>query len=175
MPGIPDKPGGFTITSPPVKAVHRTSSQPQSQSQSQSPPQSKRLKTSHSTSSSSPPSPPPPSATTTTLTTTPKEGNEGSTTDKDDDAKEKLPYLELAIRKAPENKIAAWLWQPIDEILDAEISVRVGGKFVWPAPGLAPTVCDFFVLHTRPKKKKKKERPITYTHHVQRCSIEHPR
>ncbi|PSR80595.1 hypothetical protein BD289DRAFT_61896 [Coniella lustricola] len=134
VPDIPDRPGGFTITSPPFKAVHRTPitapspQQTSSQLHSTLQPQSERLKTSHA------PSP----ATTPSTTTTPP-------TDVVDD-KSKLPYLELAIRKAPENKVAVWLWQPIDKILDAEVSVRVGGRFVWPAPGLVPTTLRKIVL-----------------------------
>ena len=42
------------------------------------------------------------------------------------------PYFELAIQKSPENPPAAWLWRPEEEILDSELSVRVGGSFVWP-------------------------------------------
>lgn len=50
------------------------------------------------------------------------------------------PYLELAIQKSPENVVANWLWQPVPAILNAEIWIRVGGSFVWPPPGLVPTV-----------------------------------
>jgi ferredoxin-NADP reductase len=42
------------------------------------------------------------------------------------------PYFELAIQKSPENPPAAWLWRPEKEILGSELSVRVGGSFVWP-------------------------------------------
>ncbi|CAJ2507976.1 Uu.00g091620.m01.CDS01 [Anthostomella pinea] len=45
-------------------------------------------------------------------------------------------YLELAVQKSPENPPAAWLWQPVASILDAELRVRIGGSFVWPPPGI---------------------------------------
>jgi hypothetical protein len=38
----------------------------------------------------------------------------------------------LAIQKSTENPAAEWLWQPVDEILNKELSVRVGGRFTWP-------------------------------------------
>lgn len=50
------------------------------------------------------------------------------------------PYLELAVQKSPENVVARWLWQPVDAILSSELYVRVGGSFVWPPPGVLPTV-----------------------------------
>ncbi|KAB5575826.1 NADH-cytochrome b-5 reductase [Coniochaeta sp. 2T2.1] len=44
-------------------------------------------------------------------------------------------YLELAIKKSPDNPVAHWLWkQPVSEILNSELNVRVGGSFVWPPP-----------------------------------------
>ncbi|ORY71747.1 uncharacterized protein BCR38DRAFT_417896 [Pseudomassariella vexata] len=46
-------------------------------------------------------------------------------------------YLELAVRKSPDNPAAAWLWQdPSSSILSSEIRVRVGGSFVWPPPAI---------------------------------------
>ena len=42
------------------------------------------------------------------------------------------PFLELAIQKSLDNPPAAWLWKPEEEILGSELSVRVGGSFVWP-------------------------------------------
>jgi len=51
------------------------------------------------------------------------------------DTKTKL-FLELAIQKSPNNPPAAWLWKPKGEILGKELSVRVGGSFVWPPPGV---------------------------------------
>jgi ferredoxin-NADP reductase len=45
-------------------------------------------------------------------------------------------YLELAVQKYPENPPAVWLWLPEDEILGAELRVRVGGSFVWPPAGV---------------------------------------
>ncbi|KAH8908704.1 hypothetical protein BR93DRAFT_925798 [Coniochaeta sp. PMI_546] len=68
VPDLP-KPGGFTITSPPSKAVPTDSS---------------------------------------------------------------AGYLELAIKKSPDNPAAIWLWRPVSEILSSELNIRVGGSFVWP-------------------------------------------
>jgi hypothetical protein len=48
------------------------------------------------------------------------------------DANGRLPYIELAVQKSPSNPPAAWLWRPQEEILGKELSVRVGGSFVWP-------------------------------------------
>ncbi|KAL0777616.1 hypothetical protein CaCOL14_005269 [Colletotrichum acutatum] len=57
-------------------------------------------------------------------------------------------YLELAVQKSPTNPAAAWLWgQPVDDDENEnegpsrgerkpEIQVRIGGSFVWPAPGI---------------------------------------
>ncbi|KAK3491410.1 hypothetical protein B0T13DRAFT_73777 [Neurospora crassa] len=45
-------------------------------------------------------------------------------------------YLELAIQKSPNNPPAAWLWQPVPEIMNTEVKVRVGGSFVWPPAGI---------------------------------------
>ncbi|KAK3351399.1 hypothetical protein B0H65DRAFT_419960, partial [Neurospora tetraspora] len=45
-------------------------------------------------------------------------------------------YLELAIQKSPDNPPAAWLWQPVPSIMNAEVKVRVGGSFVWPPAGI---------------------------------------
>lgn len=50
------------------------------------------------------------------------------------------PYLELAVQKSPDNPPAQYLWRPTAEILDSELRVRVGGSFVWPPPGVQPTV-----------------------------------
>lgn len=44
------------------------------------------------------------------------------------------PYVELAVQEAPSNPAGAWLWKPQDEILGKELSIRVGGSFVWPPP-----------------------------------------
>ncbi|RAL17165.1 FAD-dependent oxidoreductase [Aspergillus homomorphus CBS 101889] len=46
------------------------------------------------------------------------------------------PYVELAVREAPSNPASAWLWKPADEILGSELSIRVGGSFVWPPSGV---------------------------------------
>ncbi|KAF2192666.1 hypothetical protein K469DRAFT_654433 [Zopfia rhizophila CBS 207.26] len=47
---------------------------------------------------------------------------------------ESSPFLELAVQKSPENPPAAWLWQHEENILGKELTVRVGGSFVWPPP-----------------------------------------
>lgn len=47
------------------------------------------------------------------------------------------PYVELAVQDSPSNPPAAWLWRPRDEILGKELSIRVGGSFVWP-PAVVP-------------------------------------
>lgn len=46
------------------------------------------------------------------------------------------PYLELAVQRSPDNPAAAWLWQPVNVILQSTIHVRVGGSFVWPPQGI---------------------------------------
>jgi hypothetical protein len=48
----------------------------------------------------------------------------------------KLGYLELAVQESPSNPPAAWLWQPIPDIIHQELNVRVGGSFVWPPPDI---------------------------------------
>lgn len=45
------------------------------------------------------------------------------------------PYVELAVQEAPSNPVGAWLWRPIEEIRGRELSIRVGGSFVWPPQG----------------------------------------
>ncbi|KAL2808375.1 hypothetical protein BJX63DRAFT_424678 [Aspergillus granulosus] len=42
------------------------------------------------------------------------------------------PYVELAVQKVLSNPASAWLWRPKEEILGKELSIRVGGSFVWP-------------------------------------------
>ncbi|KAL3464697.1 hypothetical protein BJX64DRAFT_286180 [Aspergillus heterothallicus] len=42
------------------------------------------------------------------------------------------PYVELAVQKVLSNPASAWLWRPREEILGKELSIRVGGSFVWP-------------------------------------------
>jgi len=64
-----------------------------------------------------------------TITSTPRNalsGNPGS----------EPPFLELAIQRSPKNPPAAWLWQPPERIIGKKLEVRVGGKFVWPPPGI---------------------------------------
>lgn len=46
------------------------------------------------------------------------------------------PYFELAVQKSPDNPPAAWLWQPEEDVLGQEVTVRVGGSFVFPPPGI---------------------------------------
>ncbi|KAG0159755.1 hypothetical protein PDIDSM_7279 [Penicillium digitatum] len=47
------------------------------------------------------------------------------------------PYVELAVQESPSNPSAAWLWRPKDEILGKEVSIRVGGSFIWPPTGVS--------------------------------------
>lgn len=54
------------------------------------------------------------------------------------DARGRLPYVELAVQNSPSNPPAAWLWRPQEEILGKELSVRVGGSFIWPPPASIP-------------------------------------
>ncbi|TDZ34647.1 AP-1 complex subunit gamma-1 [Colletotrichum trifolii] len=44
------------------------------------------------------------------------------------------PYIELAVQNSPSNPPAAWLWNSTS--VGAHLRVRVGGAFVWPAPGI---------------------------------------
>ncbi|KAL4933874.1 FAD-dependent oxidoreductase [Aspergillus undulatus] len=46
------------------------------------------------------------------------------------------PYIELAVQHAPSNPASAWLWRPVGEILGKELSIRIGGSFVWPPAGI---------------------------------------
>ncbi|KAJ5606238.1 Riboflavin synthase-like beta-barrel [Penicillium lagena] len=48
----------------------------------------------------------------------------------------RAPYVELAVQDSPANPSAAWLWRPKAEIVGKELSVRVGGSFVWPPAGV---------------------------------------
>ncbi|CAK7233087.1 hypothetical protein SBRCBS47491_008488 [Sporothrix bragantina] len=43
-------------------------------------------------------------------------------------------YIELAIKKSPENPAAAWLWQDQQTILGQILQIRIGGSFVFPPP-----------------------------------------
>ncbi|GLA66861.1 hypothetical protein AtubIFM56815_004042 [Aspergillus tubingensis] len=61
---------------------------------------------------------------------------EAITTDETDvppiDPRGRPPYVELAVQYAPSNPASVWLWRPADQILGTELSIRVGGSFVWP-------------------------------------------
>lgn len=46
------------------------------------------------------------------------------------------PFVELAVQYAPANPASAWFWKPREEILGAELGIRVGGSFVWPPEGI---------------------------------------
>ncbi|UPX14047.1 uncharacterized protein EKO05_0004539 [Ascochyta rabiei] len=46
------------------------------------------------------------------------------------------PFFELAVQNSPDNPPAAWLWQPVEQLVGKQIDVRVGGNFVFPPPGL---------------------------------------
>ncbi|PHH79751.1 hypothetical protein CDD80_3871 [Ophiocordyceps camponoti-rufipedis] len=47
-------------------------------------------------------------------------------------ASESRPYVELAVARAPENAVAAWLWRPTDRVLGSAVRLRIGGSFVFP-------------------------------------------
>lgn len=65
-----------------------------------------------------------------TITSTPSQARSSAT-----DADAPPGYIELAVQKAPDNP-AAWLWQKdTSALLGKELKMRVGGSFVWPAPG----------------------------------------
>ena len=61
-----------------------------------------------------------------TITSSPSKATGNSTADR---------YIELAIKKSPENPAAAWLWQDSDVLLGQTLRIRVGGSFVFPPPG----------------------------------------
>ena len=42
--------------------------------------------------------------------------------------------IEIAVQAAPQNRVAAWLWKPLSNLLGQSLSLRVGGSFVWPPP-----------------------------------------
>ncbi|KAL4738746.1 hypothetical protein BDV11DRAFT_205707 [Aspergillus similis] len=52
------------------------------------------------------------------------------------DPRGREPYVELAVQNAPSNPASAWLWRPKEEILGKELSIRVGGSFIWPPAGI---------------------------------------
>ncbi|KAL4910612.1 hypothetical protein BDW74DRAFT_172084 [Aspergillus multicolor] len=52
------------------------------------------------------------------------------------DPRGREPFVELAVQHAPSNPASAWLWRPKQEILGKELSIRVGGSFVWPPAGI---------------------------------------
>jgi NAD(P)H-flavin reductase len=52
------------------------------------------------------------------------------------------PHIELAIQSSPENPPAAYLWRPVSEILDSEVSFKVGGNFVYPPSTLNREQCE---------------------------------
>jgi NAD(P)H-flavin reductase len=43
---------------------------------------------------------------------------------------------------SPSNPPAAYLWRPVNEILDSKLSFRVGGNFVYPPPSLNKQECE---------------------------------
>ncbi|PWY80679.1 hypothetical protein BO70DRAFT_47744 [Aspergillus heteromorphus CBS 117.55] len=53
------------------------------------------------------------------------------------DPRGRPPYVELAVQKAPSNPASAWLWKPAHEILGTQLSIRIGGGFVWPPTGVS--------------------------------------
>lgn len=52
------------------------------------------------------------------------------------------PHIELAIQSSPDNPPAAHLWRPESEILDSEVTFKVGGNFVYPPFNLSREQCE---------------------------------
>ncbi|KAI9786088.1 MAG: hypothetical protein M1816_008116 [Peltula sp. TS41687] len=52
------------------------------------------------------------------------------------------PSIELAIQYSPQNPAAAWFWQVKPRIINSEVQVRVGGRFVWPPPTIPTPAAD---------------------------------
>jgi ferredoxin-NADP reductase len=52
------------------------------------------------------------------------------------------PHIELAIQESPSNPPAAFVWRPAVEIVNTEVSFRVGGNFVYPPPTLSREECE---------------------------------
>lgn len=44
--------------------------------------------------------------------------------------------LELAVKRAPQNIHATYLWQDSSVSLGATLFVRPGGSFIWPPPSV---------------------------------------
>jgi Flavodoxin reductases (ferredoxin-NADPH reductases) family 1 len=54
-------------------------------------------------------------------------------------------YIELAIQHAPDNPVAVYLFRPVSQLLNTEVTVRVGGSFVFPPAGDIPFKIVVFV------------------------------
>lgn len=52
------------------------------------------------------------------------------------------PYIELAIQRSPHNPPAAFLWKESSEILNSELSFKVGGNFAFPPLPLSKEECE---------------------------------
>ncbi|WPG97812.1 oxidoreductase nad-binding domain-containing protein 1 [Acrodontium crateriforme] len=61
-----------------------------------------------------------------TITSTPSEARP---------SRNSAPFLELAVQKS-RNPPAQWLWQDAERILGQQLTVRVGGGFIWPPAGI---------------------------------------
>ncbi|XHG01398.1 hypothetical protein AWENTII_004781 [Aspergillus wentii] len=62
------------------------------------------------------------------------------------DPRGRAPYIELAVQYAPSNPASAWLWKNEEDILGKELSIRVGGSFVWPPSKVEPASIKNIVL-----------------------------
>lgn len=71
-----------------------------------------------------------------TITSTPSEARPSS---------HSSPYLELAVQKSS-NPPAKWLWRSHAEILNTQLTVRVGGSFTWPPQAYDTDKIDRLVL-----------------------------
>ncbi|KAF2721864.1 hypothetical protein K431DRAFT_293987 [Polychaeton citri CBS 116435] len=71
-----------------------------------------------------------------TITSTPSEARP---------SRHSTPFLELAVQRS-RNPPAQWLWQPERDILNAQLTVRVGGSFTWPPPSIDVSRVDRLVL-----------------------------
>jgi hypothetical protein len=70
------------------------------------------------------------------VTSTPREAQPSS---------HSAPYLELAVQNST-NPPAQWLWRRPEDIIGTQLTVRVGGSFTWPPPGLNTSEIERLVL-----------------------------
>ena len=74
-----------------------------------------------------------------TITSTPFEASAGR-------GSRDYGFIELAVQNSPRNPPAAWLWRPVDDIIDSKLAVRVGGSFFWPPSDSAEASTKRLVL-----------------------------